>query len=154
MQQPISVVYTNARWAYRYWAVRGGLLSGVVFKEIWPPFEAARARCSLMEAMDSLPRRRPWHESPAWECRCGIYGSFWPIVRDLEARPDTVRGIAAFWGDVIVHEDGLRAELAYPVVLVGDFIGELAEKYGARVARSMRQAEEIALAMDLRLPRD
>lgn len=50
---------------------------------------------------------------PHPDCSCGLYGVGDPD--DLrQTRDPAVLGTVAFWGRIVVHERGYRAELGYP----------------------------------------
>jgi hypothetical protein len=69
----------------------------------WRPMEPAEAVC----------KHARLHRSPHVDCTCGLHGV--PDPDELRrARHPAVLGRAAFWGRVIEHDHGLRAQFAYP----------------------------------------
>lgn len=82
------------------------------------------------------------HEAPSEACSCGVYAKntlwsartyFWP------ARAGLILGEVALWGTLVEHEDGFRAQYAYPTRLFvsKDFsvhkATKLSEAYGVPV---------------------
>ena len=69
----------------------------------WPPGRPAEASCI----------RSSRHRAPSPGCTCGLHG-----VKRVEllrrTRGPVAIGTAAFWGLVVEHELGYRAEFAYP----------------------------------------
>jgi len=132
---------------WRLWIAiptEGGLrLRSVVYRTLWPAGEALVARC-LRRHLFPLPRRRPAHDVPKLECRCGIYAAGLEELRPfLGSGPWStvarVLGQVSLWGSVIECERGWRASYAYPSRL---FVPMPEER--CRLAMS---AEEIALEL-------
>lgn len=89
------------------------LLRGVTHHAVWPPQETMVATCS------SCQRHFPETPVPQESHECGMYG-FWtkrPFIPYMLARSPIVIGWASYWGRIIQHEDGFRAQFAYPMEL-------------------------------------
>jgi len=92
---------------YRVWQWDGGLksLNGIQ----WQP---RRALASVCRAQRS-------HEGPHIECTCGVYAS--KSLEHLRRQNYTdrrIHGEVSLWGTVVEHEQGWRAQFAYPRNLV------------------------------------
>lgn len=122
--------------AYRAWGVVNGLLSSVATSsQSWPRLRPFHAVCAKQE------RGIEAHEAPDEGCMCGIYA-----MRTVEALVDTLHyrpmilGRIALWGNVVVHEDGYRAEYAYPQLLFygptmdREIVSPVAANYGCEAA--------------------
>jgi len=86
---------------FRRWNITAsGLLQSTAQEDIWLPREAFHARC--------------WSHAdcPSEDCDCGIYSMRGP--EDFGDAEMGVVGEVYLWGKVIEHEDGYRAEFAYP----------------------------------------
>lgn len=122
--------YFEAITAYRAWNVHpNGLLVGQAFASPWKPYEPHVAICNHAESMGHV-KDGQWQDAPLWECDCGIHAH--QTLKKAESRiimerqgligfsrcPDTAEGRVwgelKLWGKVIVHEDGYRAQYAYP----------------------------------------
>jgi hypothetical protein len=101
---------TEAIVAWRSWSLSGRkdgrelLLRPVAGRaRPWRPREPTRAVCKHARA----------HAAPNVDCTCGLHGV--PDPDELRrARHPSILGRAAFWGRVIEHDRGFRAEFAYP----------------------------------------
>ncbi len=81
-------------------------LAGIVSRAEWPAGEAVRARCS----------EHPEHRAPEPDCDCGLYAERELIGwKHPDGRLPSAYGTVALWGRVIEHENGWRAEYAYPL---------------------------------------
>ena len=96
--------------AWRAWALTGHrdgteLLLRPVAKRArtWRPREVVEASC----------RTSRWHEAPDPACTCGLHGTHGIEVLRKTKCP-AVLGRVALWGRVIEHEQGYRAQFAYP----------------------------------------
>jgi hypothetical protein len=72
---------------------------------------------SRMLAAECRPRTpedlvRPDHRAPGHDCSCGIHGYFRPSEETSKVDFRGVTGVITAWGQVEVHEDGIRAEFA------------------------------------------
>ena len=98
--------------AYRAWRISGVHLVSCTCDCEWTPRERMTARCNNYIGHPRLP---------AWDCRCGFYAYKTELALAASEYVGlhglTVRGRVAFWGRVIDHELGYRAEYAYPQVL-------------------------------------
>jgi hypothetical protein len=60
-------------------------------------------------------RAQGCHEGPQAECTCGVYaGRSLDHLRRLGYTENRVYGEVSLWGRVVEHEDGWRAQFAYP----------------------------------------
>jgi len=118
--------------AWRAWALTGHrdgtelLLRPVAGRSRpWRPMEPAEAAC----------KHARLHGAPNVDCSCGLHGT-----HDVEilrrTRCPAVLGRVAFWGRVIEHELGYRAQFGYPqrVALVRQFCFWLWGPHGTRPA--------------------
>jgi len=91
----------------------------------WRPMEPAEAAC----------KHARLHGAPNVDCSCGLHGT-----HDVEilrrTRCPAVLGRVAFWGRVIEHELGYRAQFGYPqrLALVCQFCFWLWGPHGTRPA--------------------
>jgi hypothetical protein len=120
--------YADALIGWRVWCVvrRNGQLrlASVIADEVWPLDGELVARCRAHEIPGNglLVERREEHRVPAGDCTCGIYAArepatVWTYLRGRD-EPDTVArvvGRVLLWGRAVEHEDGWRAERAYPL---------------------------------------
>jgi hypothetical protein len=67
------------------------------------------AECRPRTAEDLV---RPSHHAPGHDCSCGIRGYFHPNRDTSKVDFQGVTGVITAWGQVEVHEDGIRAEFA------------------------------------------
>lgn len=118
--------------AWRAWALTGRrdgselLLRPVAGRSRpWRPMEPAEAAC----------KHARLHGAPNVDCSCGLHGT-----HDVEilrrTRCPAVLGRVAFWGRVIEHELGYRAQYGYPqrLALVCQFCFWLWGPHGTRPA--------------------
>ena len=98
---------------WRAWRVvetpRGLRLASVLYDDVWEPGREAVARCEN-------------HDAPASGCMCGFHAAKdreaalpYLVGRDDPGTVDRVLGLVALYGRVIEHEEGWRAEKAYPL---------------------------------------
>lgn len=121
--------YMEPITGYRAWNVHhNGLLIGQNHAEPWPPYTPFVARCGHAVSLGHIVNGL-WVQAPVWSCYCGVYAfhtqesvdervmmgrSPWMTgVQDIGMEA-MVWGEVKLWGKVIVHEDGYRAEFAYP----------------------------------------
>ncbi len=109
---------------------------------VWMPGEFMRGVCL---APRHIPRMRP-HFPPEPDCSCGIYahhplgkaGLEW-LENVLAADAGRIAGVISAWGNLEVHLDGFRAEIAKPDTFLyrhaeaKDVAERLAARYGADV---------------------
>lgn len=130
---------------YRAWGMtRDGDLRSVYrhHGDRWVPYEAHRAVCRT--AMCGSPAFGRNMSSPAVDCSCGVYAfkACGKLLDELRRR-DVVRfmfandlslvvGEVKLWGHVVEHNDGWRAEFAYPASLSNE---RAAHRYGVEALR-------------------
>ena len=94
-------------------------------RHAWAPREAQTARCGVGDWTSPIGLRGraapPAHDAPASGCTCGVHAWRSRSAALMDAA-DTrglraVSGEVALWGEVLRHERGWRAALAYPVSL-------------------------------------
>jgi hypothetical protein len=104
---------------WRIWNLSGDLATPRLLPagsggDVWEPMRAVDAVCTVPTIVRSGGRR---HRAPGLSCSCGIHAG-----RSLESfprprpawPPPTVVGTVSLWGTVVEHEQGWRAEHAYP----------------------------------------
>jgi hypothetical protein len=114
--KPLRVVDYAEGW--RVWCVQetasGLRLASVVREADWPRGTDLIAHCDL-----------DGHVAPDMNCTCGIHAArepapLWTYLRGRD-EPTTVArvlGRVALWGRVVEHDDGWRAERAFPLSFV------------------------------------
>jgi len=104
--------------AWRQWRItfeRGvgqrPILGSVAHKLSWPGRERAEATCAGGHD----------HAAPDVNCRCGLYATrlLGSLIMEYEPAmtrpPDfTIVGRCHFWGQIVEHEGGIRAQYGYP----------------------------------------
>lgn len=123
--------------AYRVWfAHPNGLLIGQAHAEPWPPYQPFVARCGWASSQDHI-KEGQWQAAPVMSCDCGIHvlkteeqaryrvensvnsgAGLGFSYRHAELPSTLVWGAVKVWGHLIEHEDGYRAEFAYPFSLL------------------------------------
>lgn len=118
--------YISPFYGWRSWFIddRFRLLS-VIQDAVWPKCKPFTAACRLSVPPLYAPRGSSLlHKAPREDCHCGIYGttSLVEATRYLEEgrRPEalTALGITSLWGKMVQHQEGYRAQYAYPKFLV------------------------------------
>ena len=120
--------YAEPLIGWRVWCVVetrvGLLLASVIHDHVWPVGRETLARCEHS------------HPAPDPECGCGIHAAREPAAvlsylrgRDELSTVARVLGRVQLWGRVVEHEDGWRAERAYPLDLVGGDYARVADDY-------------------------
>ena len=109
--------YISPVAAYRVWQWdTAGLKS--LCGEPWHPGQPLAARCRVYSAGTIVGRAEAAHDAhdaPQADCTCGVYAS-----KSLEHLRTTgyarygIHGEVYLWGTVVEHEQGWRAQLAYP----------------------------------------
>lgn len=101
---------------YRAWKIGGGMLMSVGTDDTtWRPGRPMMARCRGWKPphpYDAIP--------PVSRCSCGVYAMKapapdWPAWSQGDLRH--AFGLVGMWGRVIEHENGYRAQYAYPIAL-------------------------------------
>lgn len=90
---------------------------------------------------------------PAVNCGCGFYG--WHEPSDVQH--GQIRGAIKCWGEIIVHDVGVRAEFAEVVCLFQSTTQEVwlqraSERYGVPLVASQDEAEKLAATHGIRIP--
>ncbi|MGE5227223.1 MAG: hypothetical protein ACM3OO_10160 [Planctomycetaceae bacterium] len=82
--------------------------------DVWEPMRAVQAVCTVPSIVRLGSRR---HRAPGPACSCGIHAGMslagFPRPRPAWP-PPTIVGTVSLWGTVVEHEQGWRAEHAYP----------------------------------------
>lgn len=101
---------------YRAWfpvdTVNGVMLRAVTYDQIWDPVAPTVASCWF----EDVAKKHGWenphaHEVPGHGDRCGLHA--YPSVAQLRAdQPELLClfGEVALWGNVAIHERGIRAK--------------------------------------------
>jgi hypothetical protein len=108
---------------WRIWYVFGGCgssrLMSIYYRSRWPVGSPLVASCRCIQ-IPIWPFNRSKHEAPGERCTCGIYAGTLDVVRrylpehPAAQRMTPVIGRVSLWGIVREHDDGWRAERAYP----------------------------------------
>lgn len=106
--------YCEALTGYRAWNVASHGLLASSTGYAWLPRKAKAAKCLQHENT-----RMHWHPetgelmaAPVLGCSCGYYA--YKIAVGPQHTPLEVHGEVKLWGRIIEHEDGYRAQFAYP----------------------------------------
>jgi hypothetical protein len=114
--------------------------------EPWLHGRPLQAGCRVSGAR-SLP-----HDAPQFSCKCGIYGSkcLDHLRRTLYWQYGGVHGEVNFWGSVVEHEQGLRAEFAYPrsLYLPSDMLPVTMKKIQPRIQALVGYGCDLFIAHD------
>jgi hypothetical protein len=109
--------YISPLVAYRVWQWDNTGLKSLC-GEPWHPAQPLAARCRVYSAGTIVGRAEAVHDAhdaPQANCTCGVYAS-----KSLEHLRTTgyarygIHGEVNLWGTVVEHEQGWRAQLAYP----------------------------------------
>jgi hypothetical protein len=96
--------YVSPIIGYRRWKLCGGTLTSLN-GYAWTPGRALVAKCRT-------------HIAPQLKCSCGIYACKPDSPMGTMSKFASLHGEVSLWGTVVEHEDGWRAERAYPRTLV------------------------------------
>ena len=108
--------------AWRVWIYQDDMLTSFN-GTVWQPKQRMGAECLGVRDILNQPVHRG-EPAPGLTCSCGIYAvkralpSLSPYYGQL--RPTcavdgpTILGTVALWGKIVIHEDGYRAQFAYP----------------------------------------
>jgi hypothetical protein len=113
--------YISPIVAWRVWlSDAAGLRS--LNGELWPPSRPLQAGCRVSGSATLVGRAHtadPSHDAPKFDCTCGIYGSksLHHLRRTQYWQHGGLHGEVSLWGNVVEHEQGFRAEFAYPKTL-------------------------------------
>lgn len=122
-------LYSEPIAGYRTWVMDEvePVLTGVVHRMVWTPFEDSHAVCRKNVAPNGRLKkgqRRSRHKVPSIKCHCG----FWAFdsLNNLKHSTNycwgsmlkSVRGVILAYGRVQLTEKGFRAEYARPVCLL------------------------------------
>src|SRR5690348_794831 len=114
--------YISPVIAWRVWQVaKGGIAS--LNGQPWLPGEALAASCAAPALVGPLLRgaypRHGADEVPALKCSCGVYAArSVGFLRRMEYARYGIKGEVYLWGKVVEHENGWRAQFAYPKSLL------------------------------------
>lgn len=110
-------LYAEAVIGYRSWTICNKtyrLHSRIIRDESWPANGKCTAECKTssqfrVKSDDLLPEN---HNAPAEGCTCGIYGyhDVDDAIENYANGPRTIMGSAIFWGNIVVHTAGFRAQ--------------------------------------------
>ena len=99
--------------AWRLWQWFGGSLHGIGLPLKWPAGVVNEAVC-VVRGHKTAP--------PHWGCQCGFWGMkdepfrlYLAVILSMKFPHKLILGKVSLWGKVVVHEDGYRAQYAYPV---------------------------------------
>jgi hypothetical protein len=123
--------YFEAITAYRCWDVfPNGLLCGQAVQEPWPMFQPMVARCAAAGSANGYAAHvsdlGDYIDAPVFACDCGVhaYRTLEEAERRITADPNagyvfhrpSIRawGALKLWGKLVEHEQGYRAQFAYP----------------------------------------
>jgi preprotein translocase subunit YajC len=114
--------YISPVIAWRVWQLaKGGIAS--LNGQPWLPGEPLTASCAAPALVGPLLRgaypRHGADEVPALKCSCGVYAtSSFSFLRRMEYERYGIKGEVYLWGKVVEHENGWRAQFAYPKSLL------------------------------------
>jgi hypothetical protein len=95
-------------YAFRDWRITAEGLTSPRTGVLWPgPVLAAECHPRTAESLIQPP-----HRAPGRDCSCGIHGYFRPGYETSKVDYQGVTGIIRVWGEVELHQDGVRAEFA------------------------------------------
>ena len=123
--------------AYRAWkVVNKHALKALAWDDYWPPREAFQATCN--NCQEDVPGGHVG--CPCKDCECGIWGFksldiLMSKISDYEFDRNTICiGVCDLWGHYIEHQDGWRAEFAYPRELwfFDESLEPVAANYGVK----------------------
>ena len=90
-------------WSLKFDGQSYSLVSNYLWNSVyWIPGQPAKAQCHRWFGDDS-------HEPPHWNCTCGFYAA-----KEPTGSIGDIIGTVAMWGHYVEHEEGWRAEYAYP----------------------------------------
>jgi len=120
-------LYLEPVIGYRsWWAHRDTYsLNGRITQSPWASEEKTTAYCDQVSAFwrgkhDSSYILPPDHEVPHEDCSCGLYAfhRLPDAIRDYGGGPCGIVGAAVFWGEIVVHTAGFKAQYGRPIALV------------------------------------
>jgi hypothetical protein len=115
--------------AFRKWRVVDGRLRSLYEPIYWlDPLQRASCRAAN--------RDNPPHAAPHSGCTCGIYASHEPDYEFPTVDYRGVSGIVTAWGNIEVHDDGIRAEWVQVEAL------SIYERWGRRQIDAVRTVAE------------
>ena len=122
-------LYSEPIAGYRTWVMDEyePILTGVIHRTIWTPFEDSQAICRkniLPSGRIAKGKRRSRHKVPSLSCHCGFWS--YDSLHNLKTASNfcwgsmmkSVRGVIIAYGRVQLTEKGFRAEYARPVGLL------------------------------------
>jgi hypothetical protein len=93
---------------------------------------------------------------PAVGCNCGFYG--WHETKDIAH--GTMWGGFKAWGEIVVHDCGIRAEYAEIIVLIDrhetdpELLARVVDRYKVPVVETLEEAEKVAEGQGILCPVD
>lgn len=116
--------------AWHYHSTPDGCLTALVHPyTLWPHHRRSVALCTVapLQWVELDDIELPRHNSPELSCTCGLYAAkdFDRLfsMTYMEDMADRVWGEVNLWGKVIEHDEGYRAEFAYPRRLIVPYRG-------------------------------
>lgn len=94
--------------------------------EPWDPAGVTVATC--VKRFNSHYIFRSDHQSPGWNCTCGLYAKHWPEPQAQRAH--MIGGIIDAWGSTVLGTTGFRAERAIVRAL---WVGRYEDPHGANI---------------------
>lgn len=107
---------TSLRVGWRWWLVKDGKLTGVVYKTEWPTKGPIQA---FHMPVEKTPVDHPLF-APSGTCQCGVYARETPsgIHQSSLGVSHYALGITVGWGKVVQHTSGWRSQFARPLCVV------------------------------------
>lgn len=154
--QPEAQLKDTYLIGYRMWPVReGDKLFARVAQAEWK-VGANRAECRVEFIPGGESRHAP-DNIPAHGCTCGLYAYAEPDwLHGMRCEPSHITGAVLMWGRIEVHANGMRAEYAMPIVILGNgkTARDVAKRYHCTTAGSVEQLVEIAEQHGQHLPKE
>jgi hypothetical protein len=145
-------------YAFRDWRITPDGLASPRTGVLWSS-PVLTAECHPRTAESLL---RPPHSAPGRDCSCGIHGYFRPGYETSKVDYRGVTGIISVWGEVELHQDGVRAQFARVEALgvyarwtrrQKDAVNDVAGDLGVDVV-DLRDLEEAAARYATAVPDD
>jgi hypothetical protein len=115
----MSDLYLEPIVGYRTWQIKGDrIVSRIIDDVAWPVNEKLEATCRDDNQFCHRDELTPEvHDAPAWGCTCGIYAfhTLSDAVEDWGKHEGALVGSCVFWGKIVVHTIGFKAQYARPI---------------------------------------